>query len=101
MVFVGDIIKNSIINFNDARLKCFVYKEDDTDPGYDDPLPKYFWRGVASKLNVSGVSVDSAPADCSMQSDSVSLWNCNALDRIETVLFDYDFLKQILYLPDA
>ena len=84
LVFAGDIIKNSIIDFNDARLKCFVYKEDDTDLGYD-PIPKYFWRGVASKLNVSGVSVESpAPAGCSMQSESVTLWNCNALDRIET-----------------
>jgi hypothetical protein len=84
MVFVRDIIKSSIIDFHDMRLKCFVYKEDDTYPGYD-PIPKYFWRGVASKLNVSGVSVESAPSDCLMQSQSVTLWNCNALDNIETV----------------
>ena len=84
VVFVRDIIKGSIVNFTDSRLKFFVYKEDDTDPGYD-PIPKYFWRGVASKLNVSGVAVDSAPVDCLLPSHSVRVWNCNALDDIEIV----------------
>jgi hypothetical protein len=84
VVFARDIIKGSIVDFHDSRLRFFVYKEDDTDPGYD-PIPKYFWRGVSSKLNVSGVAVGDAPADCLLPSHSVSIWNCNALDDIETV----------------
>ncbi len=84
MVFVADIVKTNVIDFRDTRMKDFVYKEDDTDLGYD-PIPKYFWRGVASKLNVSGVSVDDPPADCCLKTNSISVWNCAVLNNIETV----------------
>jgi hypothetical protein len=84
ITFVGDIVAGSVIEFNDPRLKHFNYKDDDTDQNFD-PIPKYFWRGIASTLNVSGVSIGSPPVDCLLAGHTVSIWNCIALNRIETI----------------
>jgi hypothetical protein len=67
LIFVGDIIKDKIIELHDFRLKTFVYSEDEA--------PKYFLRGIASKLNVSGVDLN----------HKVSIWNCMVLDKIKIV----------------
>lgn len=84
ITFVGDIVSGSVIDFNDPRLRHFNYKDDDTDQNFD-PIPKYFWRGIASRLNVSGVSIESPPVDCLLVEHTVSIWNCIALNKIETI----------------
>ena len=84
ITFVMDIVNDNIIDFYDPQLRNFVYKDDDTDQNFD-PIPKYFWRGVASKLNVSGVSMGLPPADCLLAKHTVSIWNCIALNTIGVV----------------
>jgi hypothetical protein len=82
IIFAVDIVRTSVIDFRDPSVQSFVYKEDDTDLGYD-PILKYFWRGVASRLNVSGVSIEHPFDGCILHRHSVSIWKGNALNKIK------------------
>ena len=84
IIFAMDVVKTSVIDFRDPSVQFFVYKEDDTDLGYD-PIRKYFWRGIASRLNVSGVSIEHPFDDCVLHGYSMSVWKGTALNKIKIV----------------
>jgi hypothetical protein len=86
ITFVKDIFKDKIINLNDTSLKGYIYKDDDMDMN-SEPILKYYWRGIAAKLNVYGVSFDdlSQSNDCLLQGKTISIWNGIVLQHIKNV----------------
>ena len=76
-IIFANPIDASLISYKDASLEQFEYKNDDADPNAD-PVIKYFWRGIASKLNASGVTVvaDASPLQ------SLLVWRGTAVTDI-------------------
>jgi hypothetical protein len=78
-------ISTCLLSHDDERLHQFAYRNDDADLDID-PKLKYFWRGVASKLNASGITVTSSPpAECTLPPNSITVWKGNALTNIVTI----------------
>ena len=85
LIFAADIAPTTVIDLGDPSIRQFVYKEDDTDSAYE-PIPKYFWRGIASKLNVSGISIgEHSPDDRVFFKHSVLVWRGAMVSRIKTL----------------
>jgi hypothetical protein len=80
-IIFANPIQTCLLSYKDERLKQFAYNNDDADIDID-PVTKYFWRGIASKLNASGIIVDITSNGNTFTPDSIIVWKGNALTDI-------------------